>query len=143
MKQKTKAFASGAIVSTILLSAALSGVCIHGVRLADNRCQKYVNSVALAQSLDEFKNRKAELSAQDNVGVLESSQTQINSQMQTQDLSEDDSGYKKATYTIQRGDTLTRISEALHVSVADLIRWNNICDADRIYAGDTLVYFVS
>ena len=143
MKQKTKAFASGAIVSTILVSAALSGVCIHGVKLADNRCQKYVNSIALAQSLGEFKDRKAELKAQDNVSILERESGQTNSQMQTQELSEDNSGYKKATYTIQTGDTLTRISEALHVSVADLIRWNNIYDADRIYAGDTLVYFAS
>ena len=142
MKQKTKAFASAAIVLTILLSAALSVTCVHGVKLADNRCQRYVNEAALAQSLDEFKNKKSELKAQDNVSILENERTQTNVQAQTPEVSVDDSGYKEATYIIQTGDTLTRISEALHVSVADLIRWNNISDPNRIYAGDTLVYFV-
>lgn len=42
------------------------------------------------------------------------------------------------TYVIQEGDTLTRISQVVGVSVNDLVAWNDIEDPNRIEAGATL-----
>jgi len=42
-------------------------------------------------------------------------------------------------YRVVRGDNLTRIGYRYGVSVAQLMRWNNIWNADRIYVGQVLV----
>lgn len=41
------------------------------------------------------------------------------------------------TYTIKKGDTLTKIAEKKDVTIADLMDWNNL-SSDLIFAGDTL-----
>ncbi|MEK4094043.1 MULTISPECIES: LysM peptidoglycan-binding and 3D domain-containing protein [unclassified Viridibacillus] len=41
------------------------------------------------------------------------------------------------TYTIKKGDTLTKIAEENEVTIADLMSWNNL-SSDLIFAGDTL-----
>jgi len=43
------------------------------------------------------------------------------------------------TRTIAKGDTLSKISKETGVSVADLVKLNNIENPDRIRAGDTLI----
>lgn len=42
-------------------------------------------------------------------------------------------------YTVRAGDTLTAIAKAQGVSVADLVRWNNIRNAARIRPGQRLI----
>lgn len=49
-----------------------------------------------------------------------------------------DGGGRPSTYRIRRGDTLAEIAQRFGVTVAQLARWNNISDPDRIYAGHTL-----
>lgn len=41
------------------------------------------------------------------------------------------------TYTIKKGDTLTKIADEKEVTIADLMDWNNL-SSDLIFAGDTL-----
>ncbi|MGE7918787.1 LysM peptidoglycan-binding domain-containing protein [Viridibacillus sp. NPDC093762] len=41
------------------------------------------------------------------------------------------------TYTIKKGDTLTKIAKENEVTIADLMSWNNL-SSDLIFAGDTL-----
>ncbi|MEW6283664.1 MAG: LysM domain-containing protein, partial [Candidatus Eremiobacterota bacterium] len=41
-------------------------------------------------------------------------------------------------YQINKGDTLSEISQKTGHSVKDLARWNDIEDPDKIYAGKTL-----
>ena len=42
------------------------------------------------------------------------------------------------TYTVQPGDTLSRVAALHFVTVADLVAWNDIPDPDRIRVGDVL-----
>jgi len=44
-------------------------------------------------------------------------------------------------YRVVRGDNLTRIAYRYGVTVAQLQRWNNIWNPDRIYVGQTLVIY--
>lgn len=44
-----------------------------------------------------------------------------------------------STYTVQNGDTLSKIAEQTGVSLDDLIKNNNIVDPNKIYTGDVLV----
>lgn len=46
-----------------------------------------------------------------------------------------------AYYRVVRGDNLTRIAYRYGVTVAQLQRWNNIWNPDRIYVGQTLVIY--
>ena len=45
---------------------------------------------------------------------------------------------KKLYYTIKWGDTLTRISNKFGVSINQLMEWNNIKDANKIFAGQLI-----
>lgn len=45
---------------------------------------------------------------------------------------------KPMYYTIKWGDTLTRISNKFGVSINQLVAWNNIKDANKIYAGQLI-----
>lgn len=49
---------------------------------------------------------------------------------------------KRVFYRVQVGDTLSEIASALHVSVEDLDRWNDIDPAARLQEGMTLQAFV-
>ena len=42
------------------------------------------------------------------------------------------------TYTIVRGDTLTKIAHRFGVTVGKLVSWNGIADPDHIVAGHRL-----
>lgn len=42
-------------------------------------------------------------------------------------------------YTIKRGDTLTKIAKMYGVTVADLVKWNNIKDPNFIIAGQQII----
>lgn len=42
-------------------------------------------------------------------------------------------------YIIQSGDTLTSIAKKYDTTVAELVRLNNIKDANVIYAGDEII----
>lgn len=46
------------------------------------------------------------------------------------------------TYTVKRGDTLSRISRQFRVSVNDLMSWNSLSSAHRIKPGQRLVVYV-
>lgn len=48
-----------------------------------------------------------------------------------------------ATYTVKQGDTLFRIAQAHGVSVNQLMAWNGLASADRIYTGDKLAVHAS
>ena len=45
---------------------------------------------------------------------------------------------KKLYYTIKWGDTLTKISNKFGVSINQLMEWNNIKDANKIFAGQLI-----
>ena len=47
------------------------------------------------------------------------------------------------TYTIVRGDTLTKIAHRYGVTVGKLVQWNNILDPDRIKAGNRLKIYTN
>ena len=42
------------------------------------------------------------------------------------------------THTVQRGEALSKIAEQYGVRTADIMRWNNISNANRVYAGQKL-----
>ena len=54
-------------------------------------------------------------------------------------LSDQDEVKRPASRVIKQGDTLSKISRETGVSIADLVKLNNIKNPDRILAGDTLV----
>ena len=43
------------------------------------------------------------------------------------------------TYTVKRGDNLTKIARMYGVTVADLVRWNNIKNPNLIFPGQVLI----
>lgn len=43
------------------------------------------------------------------------------------------------TYTVKRGDNLTKIAKMFGVTVADLVKWNNIKNPNLIYPGQVLI----
>ena len=43
------------------------------------------------------------------------------------------------TYTVQAGDTLTRIGNRYHVTVGELVAWNSIPDANQIFVDQVLI----
>ena len=47
------------------------------------------------------------------------------------------------SYTIVRGDTITKIANRYHVTKSQLIQWNNIADLDKIVAGHKLRIYTS
>ena len=49
------------------------------------------------------------------------------------------SGGTKIPYVVVAGDTLTAIAQKNNVSLADLMRWNNIQDANLIRVGQQLI----
>ena len=49
------------------------------------------------------------------------------------------SGGTKSPYVVAAGDTLTAIAQKNNVSLADLMRWNNIQDANLIRVGQQLI----
>ena len=49
------------------------------------------------------------------------------------------SGGTKIPYVVMAGDTLSAIAQKNNVSLADLMRWNNIQDANLIRVGQQLV----
>jgi membrane-bound lytic murein transglycosylase D len=51
-------------------------------------------------------------------------------------------GRQQVTYTVRRGDTLSRISRMFQVSVQDLLSWNKLRSAHRIQPGQRLVMYV-
>ena len=60
-------------------------------------------------------------------------------------LSKNDSASQPAqttgsdSYTVKSGDTLSAISERLHVSIADLVSWNHLSNPDQLTVGQQLV----
>ncbi|MAA80165.1 MAG: hypothetical protein CL916_13005 [Deltaproteobacteria bacterium] len=42
------------------------------------------------------------------------------------------------TYTIKKGDNLQKIATRYRVKVSDLLRWNNLKNANKIYVGQKL-----
>ena len=42
-------------------------------------------------------------------------------------------------YTVKSGDTLSQISERLHVSLADLVSWNHLSNPDQLVIGQQLI----
>ena len=49
------------------------------------------------------------------------------------------SGGTKIPYVVVAGDTLTAIAQKNNVSLADLMRWNNIQDPNLIRVGQQLI----
>ena len=45
---------------------------------------------------------------------------------------------KNKTYTVKKGDNLTRIAAKYHVTISDLMTWNNL-KSDKILEGQTLI----
>ena len=43
------------------------------------------------------------------------------------------------SYTVKSGDTLSQISERLHVSLADLVIWNHLSNPDQLVIGQQLI----
>lgn len=43
------------------------------------------------------------------------------------------------SYTVKSGDTLSQISERLHVSLADLVSWNHLSNPDQLAIGQQLI----
>lgn len=43
------------------------------------------------------------------------------------------------SYTVKNGDTLSQISERLHVSLADLVSWNHLSNPDQLVIGQQLI----
>ena len=76
--------------------------------------------------------------------VAEKNQNDDNQQVITttppvQKTQPDPSSKPKVTYyTVKRGDTLTKIAKQFHVTVNNLMKWNNLKN-DKIYAGQKLI----
>ena len=51
-------------------------------------------------------------------------------------------GGRWITYTVVKGDSLSRIGTRYHVTVNDLVRWNNIANPRLILIGQKLRIYV-
>jgi LysM repeat protein len=51
------------------------------------------------------------------------------------------SGQPRATYTVQRGDTLFSVAQRYQVTTRDLMEWNNMGPDDMLKTGKTLVIY--
>ncbi|MGH8313985.1 MAG: LysM peptidoglycan-binding domain-containing protein [Steroidobacterales bacterium] len=52
-------------------------------------------------------------------------------------------GTRRMTYTVRRGDTLSRISRQFRVTIAELMSWNGIDHQHQIRAGQRIVMYVA
>jgi len=52
-------------------------------------------------------------------------------------------GMRRMTYTVRRGDTLSRISRQFRVTIAELMSWNGIDHQHQIRAGQRIVMYVA
>jgi cell wall-associated NlpC family hydrolase len=43
-----------------------------------------------------------------------------------------------SSYTVKNGDTVWKISQAYHISMANIIQWNHLSNPNRIYPGEVL-----
>jgi lysozyme len=53
------------------------------------------------------------------------------------------SSSKKLTHTVRRGEALSVIASKYGVKQSDIMRWNKIRNANRVYAGQKLVIYAS
>ena len=51
-------------------------------------------------------------------------------------------GAPYVVYVVQKGDTLTKIAHRYGVTVADLVRWNNIANPNLILVGQKIKIYV-
>ena len=49
---------------------------------------------------------------------------------------------RRINYTVRRGDSLARISQRFRVTVADLLRWNDVSTDDYLQPGQQLLLYV-
>ncbi len=134
MNKKLLAFAAATAISTGAF-AATADAASHTVQKGETLwgiSQKYSTTVANLKSMNSlssdiiYPNQSLEVSA----SAQPASPAQVNAS-------------KGVAYTVKQGDTLFRIAKAHGVSVSNLMTWNNIASADRIYAGDTLAVSAS
>lgn len=60
-------------------------------------------------------------------------------QLSKNDSSQTAQTTSNGTYTVKSGDTLSAISERLHVSIADLVSWNHLSNPDQLTIGQQLI----
>ncbi|MGG4265302.1 LysM peptidoglycan-binding domain-containing protein [Peribacillus simplex] len=130
MKKSVVAFSTLAILSSTFVSPALAST--YTVKSGDNLskiAQKYNTTV---KDLKQLNNLKTDFLKINQKLITSNSKTTSNAS------SVSVKNTKSTTYTIVSGDTLTRIANKHNLTLAELMKLNNL-KSDRIYAGAKLI----
>lgn len=123
MNKKFLAFVAATTISVGVFTATADAAS-HKVQKGDTLWSISQNYGATVANLKSVNNLNSDIIYPDQtLEVAESAQATTSTE---------------ATYTIKQGDTLFSIAQASGVSVDQLMSWNNIAAADRIYSGDTI-----
>jgi len=130
VKKSVVAFSTLAILSSTFVSPALAGT--YTVKSGDNLSKIAQNHNTTVKDLKQLNNLKSDFLRINQKLITPNSKTTSNASSVSVKTT------KKTTYTIVSGDTLTRIANKHNLTLAELMKMNNL-KSDRIYAGAKLI----
>ncbi|MDR4929075.1 LysM peptidoglycan-binding domain-containing protein [Peribacillus simplex] len=130
MKKSVVAFSTLAILSSTFVSPALAGT--YTVKSGDNLSKIAQKHNTTVKDLKQLNNLKSDFLRINQKLITPNSTTTSNASSVSVKKT------KKTTYTIVSGDTLTRIANKHDLTLAELMKMNNL-KSDRIYAGAKLI----
>ncbi|MDP1416848.1 LysM peptidoglycan-binding domain-containing protein [Peribacillus simplex] len=130
MKKSVVAFSTLAILSSTFVSPALAGT--YTVKSGDNLSKIAQKHNTTVKDLKQLNNLRSDFLRINQKLITPNSKTTSNASSVSVKKT------KKTTYTIVSGDTLTRIANKHNLTLAELMKMNNL-KSDRIYAGAKLI----
>ncbi|MFF2458025.1 LysM peptidoglycan-binding domain-containing protein [Peribacillus simplex] len=130
MKKSVVAFSTLAILSSTFVSPALAGT--YTVKSGDNLSKIAQKHNTTVKDLKQLNNLKSDFLRINQKLITPNSTTTSNASSVSVKKT------NKTTYTIVSGDTLTRIANKHDLTLAELMKMNNL-KSDRIYAGAKLI----
>ncbi|MBT2649027.1 LysM peptidoglycan-binding domain-containing protein [Bacillus sp. ISL-34] len=130
MKKSVVAFSTLAMLSSTFVSPALAGT--YTVKSGDNLSKIAQKHNTTVKDLKQLNNLKSDFLRINQKLITPNSKTTSNASSVSVKKT------KKTTYTIVSGDTLTRIANKHNLTLAELMKLNNL-KSDRIYAGNKLI----
>ncbi|SNS79679.1 peptidoglycan endopeptidase LytE [Bacillus sp. OK838] len=130
MKKSVVAFSTLAILSSTFVSPALAST--YTVKSGDNLSKIAQKHNTTVKDLKQLNNLKTDFLKINQKLITSNSKTTSNASSVSVKKT------KNTTYTIVSGDTLTRIANKHNLTLAELMKLNNL-KSDRIYAGAKLI----
>ncbi|KWW20871.1 hypothetical protein AS888_14645 [Peribacillus simplex] len=130
MKKSVVAFSTIAILSSTFVSPALAGT--YTVKSGDTLSKIAQKHNTTVQDLKQLNHLKTDFLKINQKLLTSNSKTTSNHSSVSMKKT------KNTTYTIVSGDTLTRIANKHNLTLAELMKMNNL-KSDRIYAGAKLI----